>query len=100
MIIDRILERQKPKNQLHRSLQGASDHQHVTSPRPGKRSHSDGHLDGAQGATLSSSAYLKFQRLGDRIDLYVLSEIQQCIDEKESLVFMVSRFVANSRGEA
>jgi hypothetical protein len=100
MIIDRILEKQKPKNQLHRSLQSTSDHKRVASPRPGAQSHSDGNLDGVQGATLSPSAIFKFQRLGDRIDLYVLSEIQQCLDEKESLVFMVSCFVANSCSEA
>ena len=47
-------------------------------------------LDVVLGTTLSSSAIVRFQRLGDRIDLYVLSEIQQCLDEKESLVFMVS----------
>ncbi|KAI9764008.1 MAG: hypothetical protein M1840_008956 [Geoglossum simile] len=100
MIIDRVLEKQKPKNKLHRSLQGTLDHQRVTPPRPGVRTYSDGNLDGVLGATLSSSAIFKFQRLGDRIDLYVLSEIQQCLDEKESLVFMTFNLIAIKESQA
>ena len=89
MIIDRILERQKPKNQLYHSSHGILDHR-IASPCHGGRVHNEGSPDGVLGPTLSSSAIVRFQRLGDRIDLYVLSEIQQCLDEKEALVFMVS----------
>lgn len=39
---------------------------------------------------LSSTATVRFERLRDRINLYALSEIQECLDEKESLVFLVS----------
>ncbi|KAI4164662.1 MAG: hypothetical protein LQ342_001636 [Letrouitia transgressa] len=38
---------------------------------------------------LSSTATVRFERLRDRINLYALSEIQECLDEKESLVFLV-----------
>lgn len=41
------------------------------------------------GAPLSSAATVRFERLRDRINLYALSEIQECLDEKESLVFLV-----------
>ncbi|KAL9046273.1 MAG: hypothetical protein Q9214_000852 [Letrouitia sp. 1 TL-2023] len=37
---------------------------------------------------LSSTATVRFERLRDRIKLYALSEIQECLDEKESLVFL------------
>lgn len=43
------------------------------------------------GAPLSSAATVRFERLRDRINLYALSEIQECLDEKESLVFLVRR---------
>ena len=38
---------------------------------------------------LSAAARVRFERLKDRIRLYALSEIQDCLDEKESLVKMV-----------
>jgi hypothetical protein len=38
---------------------------------------------------LSSSAVVRFERLLDRIRLYALTEIEECIKEKESLVLMV-----------
>lgn len=82
LIIERILDRQKP---LHSST--------------GESSSESGHyieastLDMSKvqsfGAPLSSAATVRFERLRDRINLYALSEIQECLDEKESLVFMV-----------
>ena len=41
------------------------------------------------GVCLSSSAIVRFERLLDRIKLYAISEIEECLTEKESLVFMV-----------
>ena len=41
------------------------------------------------GAPLSSAASVRFERLRDRINLLALSEIQECLDEKDSLVFLV-----------
>ncbi|KAI9779355.1 MAG: hypothetical protein M1839_007463 [Geoglossum umbratile] len=100
LIIDRILERQKPKYQMHHSPYGTFDHR-FSSPHFGKRSHTDGGApDSVLGATLSSSAIVRFQRLGDRINLYVLSEIQQCLDEKESLVFMTFNLIAIKESQA
>jgi hypothetical protein len=41
------------------------------------------------GVRLSSSAIVRFERLLDRIKLYAISEIDECLNEKEALVFMV-----------
>ena len=41
------------------------------------------------GVSLSSAARVRFERLKDRIRLYALSEIQECLDRKNSLVMMV-----------
>lgn len=47
--------------------------------------------DGDQGSTvyLATSAIVRFERLQDRIRLYALNQIEQCLEEKEQLVFMV-----------
>ena len=42
------------------------------------------------GVPITSAAALRFERLKDRITLYALSEIGSCIDEKNSLMAMVS----------
>lgn len=82
LIIDRILERQKPVSSLtaHRSressINGTQNSKEVSSPRNYK-------------VSLSSAATVRFERLRDRINLFALSEIQDCLDEKESLVFLV-----------
>jgi hypothetical protein len=41
------------------------------------------------GVAISSAAALRFERLQDRITLYALSEINSCLEEKESLMTMV-----------
>ena len=41
------------------------------------------------GVSLSIAASKRFERLKDRINLFALSEIQDCIDEKEALVLLV-----------
>ena len=85
LIIDRILDRQKP---LHSS---------TGDPSSMYSRHDQAVIIGGQvtseiqtfGAPLSSAATVRFERLRDRIKLYALSEIQECLDEKESLVFLV-----------
>lgn len=44
----------------------------------------------AYGVPISLAAALRFERLADRIKLYALSEIKSCLEEKESLMTMVS----------
>ncbi|KAJ4323055.1 hypothetical protein N0V94_002079 [Neodidymelliopsis sp. IMI 364377] len=46
------------------------------------------------GVSLSSAARVRFERLKDRIILYALSEIQECIDQKDSLVMMNFNLIA------
>ncbi|KAH7130610.1 hypothetical protein B0J11DRAFT_483325 [Dendryphion nanum] len=50
--------------------------------------------DSLLGVSLSSAARVRFERLADRIALYALSEIQECIDQKESLVMMNFNLIA------
>lgn len=53
--------------------------------------------DSSLSVKLSLSAVVRFERLLDRIRLYALTEIEECLKEKESLVFMVSFFRASLR---
>lgn len=41
------------------------------------------------GPPMPQPAVNRFERLLDRINLYALNEIQECLDEKDALVFMV-----------
>ncbi|KAF1946140.1 hypothetical protein EJ02DRAFT_508973 [Clathrospora elynae] len=50
--------------------------------------------DSLLGVSLSSAARVRFERLQDRIMLYALSEIQECIDQKDSLVMMNFNLIA------
>jgi len=81
LIIDRILDRQKPvdlsnSTQLLQEDLGQNKSMLTAQTR-------------AYAVPLSSAATVRFERLRDRINLYALSEIQDCLDEKESLVFLV-----------
>ena len=85
LIIDRILDRQKP---LYSSFREPSS----MSSSHGEAIMLEGQMTSQVhtfGAPLSSAASVRFERLRDRINLYALSEIQECLDEKESLVFLV-----------
>ncbi|EOA82120.1 uncharacterized protein SETTUDRAFT_142102 [Exserohilum turcica Et28A] len=50
--------------------------------------------DSLLGVPLSSAARVRFERLKDRIVLYALSEIQECLDQKDSLVMMNFNLIA------
>jgi Mg2+ and Co2+ transporter CorA len=50
--------------------------------------------DSLLGVSLSSAAKVRFERLKDRILLYALSEIEECIAQKESLVMMNFNLIA------
>lgn len=85
LIIDRILDRQKP-------LYSSSGQSSSLSGGHGEAMRLEGQVTSQLqtfGAPLSSAASVRFERLRDRIKLYALSEIQECLDEKESLVFLV-----------
>ena len=86
LIIDRILDRQKP-------LYSSSAEQSSESGTNSEAKILEGQTTSKVqtfGAPLSSAAIVRFERLHDRINLYALSEIQECLDEKESLVFLVN----------
>ena len=103
MIIDRILERQRGLRDEARM------HAEASSSFPNSLPHGAGNSQDASvrimqqpsnlamtaagetalGVRLSPSAILRFERLVDRIRLYALSEIEECLSEKESLVFLV-----------
>ena len=80
LIIDRILDRQKPvdmSNSTHLVQERIGDHEQALHAKSDKYR-----------VPLSSAATVRFERLRDRINLYALSEIQECLDEKEALVFL------------
>ena len=91
LIIERILSRQRtPLDSNSNGMGGGSDSE-VESNRPGSASQGSAKENTTFLAPLTSKAVVKFERLKDRINLYALSEIQECLDEKDSLVFLVSR---------
>lgn len=82
LIIDRILERQKPvdmSNSTHLLKENIDNDTSMLTAQ--SRSYA---------VALSSAATVRFERLRDRIQLYALNEIQDCIEEKEALVGLVS----------
>ena len=100
LIIERILERTKPAGLGSTSQSGGNATLSATQPlrnggaTPRARNPSPS-IDGdtspetaTYGTPLSSAATVRFERLLDRIKHLALSEIQECLDEKESLVFL------------
>ena len=87
LIIERILDRQKPLHSSNGDLSSIGGSHSEVPPSEGEVTSRSQTF----GAPLSSAATVRFERLRDRIKLYALSEIQECLDEKESLVFLVRR---------
>ena len=56
---------------------------------PSPSSHEMAHR-GRYGPPVTPAAIARFERLRDRIEVYALSEIQDCLDEKDSMALMVS----------
>ncbi|KAK5467589.1 hypothetical protein LTS15_000562 [Exophiala xenobiotica] len=56
--------------------------------------------DSGLSVKLSLSAVVRFERLLDRIRLYALTEIEECLKEKESLVFMNFNLVTLKESQA
>lgn len=94
LIIDRILEKQgsvdaeaalysipTSKARYINSLNPASSHESV-------------------GIFLTTAVRARFERLRDRIRLYALSEIEECIDMKESLVSMNFSLIAMKESDS
>ncbi|TKA57594.1 hypothetical protein B0A49_10699 [Cryomyces minteri] len=91
-IIDRVLEKQKATlASLTNSniLPGLQREESVSSSQP-----QIAEAESLLGVSLSSAARVRFERLKDLIRLYALSEIQDCLDQKESLVMMNFNLIA------
>ncbi|MCJ1389178.1 hypothetical protein MMC18_002033 [Xylographa bjoerkii] len=52
------------------------------------------------GVPISTTARVRFERLKDRIGLYCLNEIQDCIDEKDALVLLNFNLIAIKESSA
>jgi Mg2+ and Co2+ transporter CorA len=96
LIIDRVLKKQEASlASLKNSyiLPGNASHisSHPVNDVPGPLVPE---ADSLLGVALSSAARARFERLKDRILLYALSEIQECLDQKESLVMMNFNLIA------
>jgi hypothetical protein len=46
----------------------------------------------ALGVSLSSASRVRFERLKHRMQLYALNEVNECLEQKDSLVMMVRHF--------
>ena len=95
-MIDRLLQRQRQlppssvnAQQRHLSDASLSMPQHPSEGIP-HTGMSAGESDSNQVTVrLPLGTIARFERLLDRIRLYALTEIEECVAEKESLVFMV-----------
>ena len=100
LIIDRILEKQEhrwsstsdatnPRLTQEDDSNGISGLQSNLRPSPALHTVTSS-LARRSGPLLTLAAVHRFERLRDRVALYALSEIEECIDQSNSLVFMVT----------
>ncbi|KIW06736.1 uncharacterized protein PV09_02429 [Verruconis gallopava] len=94
MIIDRVLEKQEAslaslKNS--KVISGLQSMEQSDTLRPTVAQLDEHHL---LGVSISSAARARFARLKHRIRLYALNEINECLDQKESLVLMNFNLIA------
>ncbi|KAF1840962.1 uncharacterized protein K460DRAFT_321643 [Cucurbitaria berberidis CBS 394.84] len=96
LIIERVLKKQEATlASLKNSHIMASDQSLASSiPGVGSQGPTMPEADSLLGVSLSSAARVRFERLKDRILLYALSEIQECLDQKDSLVMMNFNLIA------
>lgn len=109
LIISRILERQLPINRTSVDTAGTTADRSLgvhyrddTICEPNDECLPQGTTTGRQGlgVPLSAAATAKFERLKDRIRLYALSEIQECLDEKDALVFLNFNLITLKESQA
>ncbi|KAL5425674.1 hypothetical protein PMIN04_002450 [Paraphaeosphaeria minitans] len=95
MIIDRVLKRQEATLASLKNSHIVSGLESLASSIPFNSSGPQvPEADSLLGVSLSSAARARFERLKDRIKLYAMSEIQECIDQKDSLVMMNYNLIA------
>ncbi|KAJ5135320.1 uncharacterized protein N7515_004598 [Penicillium bovifimosum] len=109
LIMQRLLQRQRMLRDEARSAHPATIPDGATygdaefvdirqSSLVGNSSHPN--TEKSVGVQLSSSAVARFERLADRINLYCLSEIENCLNEKESLTFLNFNLIALKDSQA
>ncbi|KAJ4354379.1 uncharacterized protein N0V89_006115 [Didymosphaeria variabile] len=95
MIIDRVLKKQEVTLASLKNSHIVSGVESLASSIPINASGPQvPEADSLLGVSLSSASRVRFERLKDRIKLYALSEIQECIDQKDSLVMMNFNLIA------
>lgn len=96
IIIERVLKKQEATLASLKNSRIMSGGESLASSMPGTFSTVPmvPEADSLLGVSLSSAARVRFERLKDRIQLYALSEIQECLDQKESLVMMNFNLIA------
>ncbi|KAI9840879.1 MAG: hypothetical protein M1838_003866 [Thelocarpon superellum] len=113
LIIDRILDRQKPMGQHFGPVpmenpSNMSEDRHALirsstvdlSPSVSMADFRTEDRHAPLGVTLSASAVVRLERMRDRIGLYALSEIHECLDTKESLVLMAFNLISMKESAA
>ncbi|MCJ1226031.1 hypothetical protein MMC12_002680 [Toensbergia leucococca] len=103
LIIERVLERQKPVDasiMREHSLSSGQDTQRPTGGQPPATKEFTVANDRSLGVPLSPAAIVRFERLKDRIGLYALSEIQGCLEEKNSMVSLSFNLIALKESQA
>ncbi|EDU40010.1 conserved hypothetical protein [Pyrenophora tritici-repentis Pt-1C-BFP] len=96
LIIERVLKKQEATLASLKNSRVMSGNESLISSHPVFDSAGPmmPEADSLLGVALSSAARVRFERLKDRILLYALSEIQECLDQKESLVMMNFNLIA------
>ncbi|KAI8936405.1 hypothetical protein NX059_006814 [Plenodomus lindquistii] len=96
LIIERVLKKQEATLASLKNSRILSGHESLASSQPNTGTHGPTmpEADSLLGVSLSSAARVRFERLKDRINLYALSEIQECLDQKDSLVMMNFNLIA------
>lgn len=90
MIIERVMNGPQPRTKSKATGEDSRNALSALVHRGGGQKQADASETTSYGVPVSTAAGFRFERLKDRINLYALSEIQDCLDEKESLVMMVS----------
>ena len=85
-IIERVLEGSK---QIEHTRSTATDNAAPTQQGFETTETNKFTISSSIGVPISTKARVRFERLKDRIGLYCLNEIQDCIDEKDALVLLV-----------
>ncbi|PGH05388.1 hypothetical protein AJ80_08356 [Polytolypa hystricis UAMH7299] len=109
LILNRLLKRQRLLREENRNHgpYGALRHRatggfemHMRNDTFRSTMMEDASAAATDGVQLSFAAIGRFERLADRIRLYALSEIEECVNEKESLTFLVLNLIAVKDSQA